>query len=86
MKILLPVDGSEYTKRMLAYVAAHHELFGPDHDYTMFTAVPPAPASIQRIEAVRVAIGRPFPISAWNPTRRAPCPCPTSPSIRNAAS
>lgn len=48
MKILLPVDGSEYTKRMLAYVAAHHELFGPDHDYTMFTAVPPVPMHAAR--------------------------------------
>lgn len=26
MKILLPVDGSECTKRMLAYIAAHDEL------------------------------------------------------------
>jgi len=48
MKILLPVDGSEYTKRMLAYVAAHDELFGPDHEYTLFTAVPPVPMHAAR--------------------------------------
>jgi len=48
MKILLPVDGSEYTKRMLAYVAAHNELFGPGHDYTVFTAVPAVPMHAAR--------------------------------------
>ena len=41
MKILLPVDGSDYTKRMLAYIAAHDELLGPAHEYTLFTAVLP---------------------------------------------
>jgi nucleotide-binding universal stress UspA family protein len=48
MKILLAVDGSEYTKRMLAYLAAHQELLGPRHDYTVIHctyAVPPHPAS-----------------------------------------
>jgi nucleotide-binding universal stress UspA family protein len=40
MKILLAVDGSEYTKRMLAYLAAHDELFGGAHDYTVLTVVP----------------------------------------------
>lgn len=43
MKILLPVDGSEYTERMLAYIVAHDELLGPDHDYVAFTAVTPIP-------------------------------------------
>jgi nucleotide-binding universal stress UspA family protein len=43
MKILLPVDGSDYTKRMLAYVAAHDELFGAAHEYTVFTVVAPIP-------------------------------------------
>ncbi|CAN5329742.1 universal stress protein [soil metagenome] len=43
MKILLPVDGSDYTKRMLAYLAAHDELLGPGHDYTAFCAVAPIP-------------------------------------------
>jgi nucleotide-binding universal stress UspA family protein len=37
MKILLAVDGSSYTKKMLAYLAAH-ELFSPKNDYTAFTA------------------------------------------------
>lgn len=44
MKILLPVDGSLYTKRMLGYIAARQELLGPGHSYTalhVVSAVPP---------------------------------------------
>ena len=37
MKILLAVDGSAYTKKMLAYLAAH-ELFSPKNEYVAFTA------------------------------------------------
>lgn len=37
MKILLAVDGSPYTKKMLAYLAAH-DLFSPKNEYTMFNA------------------------------------------------
>jgi nucleotide-binding universal stress UspA family protein len=48
MKILLPVDGSEYTRRMLAYIAAHDELLGRDHDYIAFTVVPSIPAHAAR--------------------------------------
>ncbi|WP_280156010.1 universal stress protein [Piscinibacter sp. XHJ-5] len=48
MKILLPVDGSDYTKRMLAYIAAHDELLGPGHEYTVFTAVAPVPGHAAR--------------------------------------
>jgi len=36
MKILLAVDGSLYTKKMLAYLAAH-ELFSPKNEYTALT-------------------------------------------------
>jgi nucleotide-binding universal stress UspA family protein len=43
MKILLAVDGSAYTKRMLAYIAAHDEWLGPRHQYTAITVVPPLP-------------------------------------------
>lgn len=43
MKILLPVDGSPYTRRMLSYIAAHDELLGPGHEYTVFTAIAPIP-------------------------------------------
>jgi len=43
MKILLAVDGSEYTKQMLAYVAAHPELLGPGNEFTAFTVVASIP-------------------------------------------
>jgi len=48
MKILLPVDGSDYTKRMLAYITAHDELLRGDNEYTIFTAVAPVPAHAAR--------------------------------------
>src|SRR5690349_21506839 len=41
MKILLAVDGSETTRRMLAYFAAHDELLGAGHRYAALTVVPP---------------------------------------------
>lgn len=40
MNILLAIDGSKYTKRMLAYVAAHDEWLGDRHRYTVLTVVP----------------------------------------------
>lgn len=44
MKILLAVDGSPYTRRMLAYLVAHDEWLGARHDYTLVHAVPQVPA------------------------------------------
>ena len=43
MKILLAVDGSAYTKRMLAYLTTHSELFSAGNDYTVFTVQPALP-------------------------------------------
>ncbi len=43
MKILAAVDGSPYTRRMLAYLAAHEDWLGPQHEYTMLTVVPAVP-------------------------------------------
>ena len=48
MKVLLPVDGSDYTKRMLSFIAAHDELMGGGHEYTAFTASPPVPTYAAR--------------------------------------
>lgn len=48
MKILACVDGSEYTKRMVAYWAAHDEWLG-GHDFTVLTvvqALPPRAAAV----------------------------------------
>jgi nucleotide-binding universal stress UspA family protein len=44
MKILVAVDGSPFTKRMLAYLAAHDEWLGTHQIYTVVTVVPPVPA------------------------------------------
>ncbi len=43
MKILLPVDGSPYTKRMLAWLATHEEWLSAPHEYTVLTIVPLIP-------------------------------------------
>lgn len=52
MKILLAVDGSDYTKKMLAYLTTHNELFTPDNTYTIFTAQPALPPR------ARAAVGK----------------------------
>ena len=44
MKILLAVDGSEYTRRMLDYLISHSAIFDPAHEYTLLNAQPPLPA------------------------------------------
>ena len=44
MKILAAVDGSSYTRRMIAYLAAHEEGMGPHHAYTMLHVVPAVPS------------------------------------------
>ncbi|MEG2977851.1 MAG: universal stress protein, partial [Comamonas sp.] len=44
MKILLAVDGSPYTKKMLAYMTTHEELTAGTHAYSAITvqsALPP---------------------------------------------
>jgi nucleotide-binding universal stress UspA family protein len=43
MKILAAVDGSPFTKRMLAYLAAHDEWLGAHHEYTLLNVVTPVP-------------------------------------------
>ena len=43
MKILIAADGSSYTKRMLAYLAAHDEWLGDAHRYTLLHVTPAVP-------------------------------------------
>lgn len=43
MKILLAVDGSSYTKKMLAYVTTHSDLFTAQNDFTVLTMRPSFP-------------------------------------------
>lgn len=52
MKILLAVDGSEYTKKMLAYLTTHDGLFTAANQYTIFTAQPALPPR------ARAAVGK----------------------------
>jgi nucleotide-binding universal stress UspA family protein len=43
MKILLAVDGSDYTRKMLDYVSSHRTLFDDSHEYVLFYAQSPLP-------------------------------------------
>jgi nucleotide-binding universal stress UspA family protein len=43
MKILLAVDGSPYTRHMLAYLAAHEEWLAPSSQFTVLHALLPLP-------------------------------------------
>lgn len=51
MKILLAVDGSPYTKKMLAYLATH-ELFTNGNEFSVFTVQPALPSR------ARAAVGK----------------------------
>ena len=44
MKILIAADGSAYTKRMLAYLAAHDDWLGAQHEYTVLNVVMGVPS------------------------------------------
>jgi len=48
MKIVLAVDGSGYTKRMLAYLAAHDELVSPDNEFVAINVTAEVPPHAAR--------------------------------------
>jgi nucleotide-binding universal stress UspA family protein len=48
MKVLLAVDGSEYTKRMLAWLAVHPEMVGTDADLGFITVTNALPPHVAR--------------------------------------
>lgn len=52
MHILLAVDGSPFSKKMLAYLSTHDSLLNAQNDYTVFTAQPALPPR------VRAAVGK----------------------------
>ena len=52
MKILLAVDGSPYTQKMLTYLTSHQEILGAGHEYTVITVQPLLPAR------ARAALGK----------------------------
>ncbi len=56
MKILLPVDGSPFTKRMLAWLSTHEEWLSGSHQFTVLTvtpAIPPHAASVFSAEDLK---------------------------------
>ena len=52
MKILLAVDGSKYTKKMMAYLTTHDEIFSANNEYTVLTVQPALPPR------ARAAVGK----------------------------
>lgn len=52
MKILLAVDGSRYTKRMLAYLVTHSDTFVGDNTFTLLTVQLAVP------QRARAALGK----------------------------
>lgn len=47
MKILLAVDGSKYTKKMLAYLTTHESLCNPINEYVLLTVQPALPPHVR---------------------------------------
>ena len=57
MKILLAVDGSGFTKKMLAYLATHDEWLGAAHAYTVITVQTPLPPRARAAVGAEIANG-----------------------------
>ena len=49
MKVLLAVDGSEDTKKMLAYLAAHEDLLGASPTFIVLNVQPAVPGHAARV-------------------------------------
>lgn len=57
MNILLAVDGSSYTKKMLAYLTTHDDLFRANNAYTMLTVQMPLPPRARAAVGAEIAKG-----------------------------
>ncbi|AOW11713.1 universal stress protein UspA [Hydrogenophaga crassostreae] len=57
MKILLAVDGSSYTKKMLAYLATHDNMFSADNDFTLVSIQAPLPPRARAAVGAEIANG-----------------------------
>ena len=55
MKILLAVDGSPYTKNMLAYLATHDEMFGGGNSVSIITVQHPLPPRARAAVGAEIA-------------------------------
>ena len=69
MKILLAVDGSPYTKKMLAYLATHAEMFGTNNQFTLLNVQLPLPPR------ARAACPRSWSRAASAPPKSGTCRC-----------
>ena len=49
MKILLAADGSKFTKKALAYLAANENLCGPDDELLVLNVQPPVPPRVKTL-------------------------------------
>ncbi|WP_367850049.1 universal stress protein [Rhodoferax sp. WC2427] len=49
MKILLAVDGSDHTQKMLDYITTHSELFGGVGEYLVLTVQPSIPPRVRSV-------------------------------------
>ena len=72
MKILLAVDGSAHTKKMLAYLATHMETLGRDNEFTALTVEPPLPPRARSIVGKDVADSFHAPWEIWSSARWQP--------------
>jgi nucleotide-binding universal stress UspA family protein len=49
MKILLPADGSSFTKKALAFLVTHENICGPSDELIVVNVQPPIPPRVQRM-------------------------------------
>ncbi len=49
MKILLPADGSDFTKKALAYLMTHENLCGPSDELVVLNVQTPMPPRVKRM-------------------------------------
>lgn len=47
MKIVLPVDGSEFTKKAIAFLVTHENICGPDDELIVLNVQPPMPPRVK---------------------------------------
>ena len=57
MKILLAVDGSTYTKKMLAYLATHDDIFHKNNAFTLVSVQSPLPPRARAAVGADIANG-----------------------------
>lgn len=49
MKIILPADGSDFTKKALAYLMTHENLCGPNDELVVLNVQAPMPPRVKRM-------------------------------------